>query len=181
MQTFAPYASCADLAWLDDKRLFNQFNEHKVIWSAVVYDAKPWHNHPACVMWRGFVKPGARWTADRAPYGPALAHYGLAVQAELKHRGLRWGLDHHARLLDDIELHFKHSRITYPEWWGEPDFHLAHRRNLVRKYQKHYARFGVEPSDVYVWPIQREDGSWEMRTKRVGNQYDYEPGRILKP
>ena len=169
MQTFAPYPNDRGCSCLDNKRLFNQFNEHAVIWNAVVENAMPWSQHPACVMWRGDVVPGAPFRP--ATYRWALAKYGLWIHHELCVRNMKWGAAHYARLTEAMwrmDTQEDPAPAVFPAWWGHRAFHTAHQRNLMRKDPKFYAKFGVEPDDAYVWPLQHADGTWELRTKRVG-------------
>jgi hypothetical protein len=43
----------------------------------------------------------------------------------------------------------------YPPWFGEPEFHAAHRSNLLRKDPEYYRKYWPEePADMdYVWPV----------------------------
>ena len=42
----------------------------------------------------------------------------------------------------------------YPEWLGNPDFHIAHQSNLIRKKPEFYIPiFGNIPDNLeYIWP-----------------------------
>jgi hypothetical protein len=42
-----------------------------------------------------------------------------------------------------------------PSWLGDPQFHAAHRSNLLRKDPEYYGKFGwTEPDDLeYPWPL----------------------------
>lgn len=148
MQTFAIYED-DPIRLLDTKRLFNQMNEHKVIWAAVADGAKPWSSHPACTMWRGYLG--------------GLAWYGVQVAEELQHRARLTQLSHYRVLLSYADP------SNLPAWWGYEAFHEAHRSNLTRKDPVFYrTRFMADPGDTYVWPKQRSDGTWDMRRKVVG-------------
>lgn len=135
MQTFLPHMSFILSAFvLDLKRLNKQITEAKQILNALNrkrHGVKAgWQNHPAVRMWEG--------------YEPALMHYHNACVRMWWERG-----------------YSSHSMLTQPHdpamppWWGDDAVHLSHQANLVRKDPAFYGpRFpGVEPSDVYVWPV----------------------------
>ena len=46
---------------------------------------------------------------------------------------------------------------TMPPWLGDPEFHLAHQSNLVRKDPAYYGRvFPGVPDDLpYIWPVRK--------------------------
>ena len=135
MQTFVPYETFSWCAFvLDTKRLNKQIVEAKQILNALNrkrHGVKAgWQSHPAVRMWEG--------------YEPALMHYHNECV-------LRWW----ERGYSSHDLLAQRSDPEYPHWWGDEDVHHSHRANLVRKDPDFYGpRFpGVEPSDVYVWPV----------------------------
>lgn len=76
MQTFLPYPSFTESAKvLDMKRLGKQRVECKQIINALEGTSKGWQNHPAAIMWRGYL--------------PALAEYGLVICEEWVSRGYK--------------------------------------------------------------------------------------------
>lgn len=132
MQTFLPYPDFRMSAiCLDQKRLGKQRVECIQILNAM--DGGGWKNHPATVMWRGFV--------------PALAAYGMAICKEWMERGYkdtcRWKLESHCI-----------PEYLLPPWIGGP-IHASHRSNLLRKMPEYYGHFGwTESNDLeYVWPV----------------------------
>lgn len=138
MQTFLPYPDFVrSAAALDYRRLGKQRIEAKQILTALEKptDAQVgWANHPATLMWKS--------------YSNALAHYGIAICKEWIDRGY---VDHQ---LAFFEERAKTGPIVYPAWFGNPNFHAAHRSNLLRKNPVHYGPMGwAEPNDLpYIWP-----------------------------
>jgi len=161
VQTFLPYPEFAKSAHaLDKVRLHNQLNEFRVLRKAILGGSKtPWAHHPAAIMWQGHIG--------------ALCQYALAVAHEMQSRNMP---------VDASEI-WSYARectdVQNPPWLGDCEFHTLHRRNLVRKDPTQYSSWGVEPLDVYVWPIEAEPGMWLMRKKQVGaKKYEDNP-RIL--
>lgn len=133
MQTFLPYpdfilsASCLDRARLGKQRLeVVQLFPRKI--------GVGWRNHPAYKMWDG--------------YHVALASYGVAVCLEWRRRG-------YVDNMLPTMAHFLDDKLVLPPWFGDDDFHAAHRSNLLRKAPDHYSQFKwTEPNDLpYVWPV----------------------------
>lgn len=87
-------------------------------------------------------------------YETQLAAYSAIVCREWRKRGFRDTL-----LVQFLavwqRLAFGHKRITYPHWFGDPDFHASHRSNLLRKDFDYYTRFGwtESPNLPYAWPV----------------------------
>lgn len=140
MQTFLPYPDFAESArCLDDKRLGNQFYRE-----GLTLLRGKWLNHPASKMWRG--------------HRYALALYLLACGLELQRRGRDYP-NHLEEVQDAIahELLAGNVRMS-PKWLGDPDFHAAHRSNLLRKDPEWYEQFGwAEPADLpYIWPTNED-------------------------
>lgn len=132
MQTFLPYPSFAmSASVLDRQRLGKQRVEAWQILQALNGQSKGWINHPAVKMWRG--------------YEDALNYYGHVICCEWRKRGYK------DRMMERFALL---PRVKYPPWFGQNDFHAAHRSNLLRKNPEWYSRFGwSEPDNLpYVWP-----------------------------
>jgi len=142
MQTFLPYPSFKDsLACLDNKRLGKQRVEAYQILRCLTTHPSRWINHPAVKMWKG--------------YEDALAIYMNLAIDEWIYRGFNNTMVKAAIFLSPIAI--------CPEWFGDKNFHLAHRYNLLRKdfdfyktYFKEEARSPKEFIDVYpyLWPNQ---------------------------
>ncbi|TDQ43646.1 MSMEG_6728 family protein [Actinorugispora endophytica] len=144
MQTFLPHPGFADCARaLDDRRLGKQRVEALQLLRALVWPRYGWRNHPATVMWRGFV--------------PALVGYGAAVCREWRGRAyadavlpalleFSGGTVPEERWLRDNDL--------LPPWLGDEDVHRSHRASLARKDPDHYGPlFPGTPADLpYTWP-----------------------------
>ena len=127
---------------LDPSRLGNQIYRE-----ALTLIRGGWPNHPAARMWEGHTH--------------ALASYGLAGLKELNNRGRFY--PHH----EETFRHFlDHSEDTGLPWWfGDPDFHKAHRSNLLRKDRQHYSgHFEADlPDDLpYLWP------AMQTKTYKIG-------------
>ena len=134
MQTFLPYPDFkASAAVLDYRRLGKQRVECKQLLTAL-YFGRGWQHHPAATMWRRY--PGA------------LAYYGQCCIEEWAARGYNNSLDFTFLIPD--------GPLTLPHWLGDPDFHRAHRSNLLRKDPEYYGRFGweEEPDLPYIWPAE---------------------------
>ena len=113
MQTFLPLPSMGDsVRCLDDKRLGKQRVEAFQILKALRGEYSKtgaWENHPATKMWRG--------------YENALGFYKDLCIEEWMRRGFN----------NTMELNPLPTRIMYPWWLGDNDFHASHRSNLLRK------------------------------------------------
>lgn len=138
MQTFLPRADleyCAEV--LDWRRLGKQRVECQQLIKAIT-EGGGWANHPAAVMWRGYV--------------PFLARYAQTCVDEWVRRGYRNTLD--------FRQHYKRRRAKIPEWWGLARLHASHRANLIRKDPVHYGKFGwiEEPATGYLWPVETPAG-----------------------
>jgi len=132
MQTFLPYSDFKRSAQcLDNKRLGKQRVE---AWQILLANQKrnSWSNHPAVLMWRG--------------YDLALSAYGIEICKEWIKRGYQ----------DSMMQRFKEATdYKLPLWFGNQDFHAAHRSNLLRKNPDWYSQFDwTEAPDLeYVWPV----------------------------
>jgi hypothetical protein len=145
LQTFLPYPDYAESAKvLDMSRLGKQRVEVIQIFN-VLHEIdgahlKPHGRHPACLMWKG--------------YEIQLAEYGLTICEEWIGRGYK------DTCFDKISYHLEmassgDSTMTPPPWFGNPDFHIAHQSNLLRKDPDYYRPFFGEevPDDLpYIWP-----------------------------
>lgn len=132
MQTFLPYPDfAASLQCLDNKRLGKQRIEARQILTVLEKGQGAWYNHPATQMWKGYESA-------------LILYYNTAL--------MTW-----------IQRNFKNTMPFYappvyipkmPWWFGNTDFHLAHKSNLVRKDSKHYRKFfpDVEDDLPYIWP-----------------------------
>jgi hypothetical protein len=132
MQTFLPYPNFEQSArCLDDRRLGKQRVEALQILRALTVPGYGWQHHPAVHMWRG--------------YEDALRLYMNACIAEWVRRGYN-------NTMSPVPA--REEPATMPPWLGDPDFHAAHRSNLLRKDPDYYRQFEWrEPADLdYVWP-----------------------------
>lgn len=108
---------------------------------------RPWYNHPAVSMWRGFEL--------------SLCEYGISTCLEWKNRKYK------DTLLNKFSKIFKQVSKNYyvdkgddhfdPFWLGDKDFHASHRSNLLRKDPVWYEQFNwTEPDNLpYIWPVQK--------------------------
>ena len=136
MQTFLPYSDyqlSADV--LDMRRLGKQRVE------ALQLLRGHWPNHPASKMWRN--------------HKESLALYGVTICE----RWISFGYKDTClqKILDEVPyLDLEKDPIEHPSWLGDPDFHLSHQSNLLRKNFQFYSRFfrGVSDDLPYIWPIE---------------------------
>lgn len=138
MQTFLPYPDYALTATvLDRQRLGKQRVEVLQILRAPQGNGGGWVNHPAVRMWRG--------------HEGSLICYGLAICKEWVSRGYQ---DTCKSKIADFSNMFP-CYESAPEWFGDPDFHRAHRSNLIRKAPAHYKTLWPDvPDDLpYIWPV----------------------------
>ena len=132
MQTFMPVADFKEVAkMLDYRRLGKQRVEAWQILKALNGESKGWLNHPAVLMWAGYER--------------ALMEYGRIVCVEWRERG------YNDNMLDRFPVQVD---VVYPSWLGDPEFHLSHQANLVRKLPEHYRKFfpTVDETLPYKWP-----------------------------
>ena len=100
-------------------------------------DGKPrkgWVNHPAAVMWRGYLD-ALKW------------YHNLAID-----EWVRRGYNNNMKMMA-----YNAVEMEFPWWVGDEEFHASHRSNLLRKDPEFYGRYGwKEPSDLeYVWPAEQ--------------------------
>lgn len=136
MQTFLPYADFETSASvLDNRRLQKQIVECKQIYLALTVDDYGWKNHPAVKMWKGYEK--------------SLCDYALECVFVWQNR---FDKEHKLEtyFIDIVKL----DVFPKPPWFGNDQFHLSHRSNLLRKDYNYYHRFfGSIPTDIpYFWP-----------------------------
>lgn len=137
MQTFLPYPSFVESAKaLDMRRLGKQRVEAYQILRTLLGQSNGWRNHPAVKMWMG--------------YEYALAEYGFTICGEWRFRGFKDSL-----MPKFYNFYASAPDYGYPGWLGNPEFHAAHRSNLLRKDAVFYGRYGwTEPPTLpYVWPV----------------------------
>jgi hypothetical protein len=147
MQTFLPYPDFRQsAAALDTPRLGKQRVEALQTLRALVIPEYGWQSHPAIRMWMGHV--------------PALTMYGLAMVDEWTTRGFDDTTRDNIREFAPQAAHPDYAaKIVLPPWLGNPDFHLSHRSNLIRKDPHFYEEVfpGTEHGLEYVWPEPRHE------------------------
>ena len=134
MQTFMPYSDfkkCAEV--LDSKRLGKQRVEAYQILRCLQHPNR-WRNHPAVKMWAG--------------YEDALRIYMNAMIDEWVARGYK-------NSMQKME-YSEHPQM--PPWLGDPEFHISHQSNLIRKNREFYEPkfLGVPDNLPYYWPTRDE-------------------------
>ena len=147
MQTFLPYPDFRQsAAALDTPRLGKQRVEALQTLRALVIPEYGWQSHPAIRMWMGHV--------------PALTMYGLAMVDEWTKRGFADTTRDNIREFAPQAAHPDYAaKILLPPWLGDPEFHLSHRSNLIRKDPHFYEEVfpGTEHGLEYVWPEPRHE------------------------
>lgn len=136
MQTFLPLPDFYSSARvLDYRRLGKQRVEAKQLINVIeAWEKNPgakmaWINHPAAVMWRGYL--------------PALKLYANVMIEEWIHRGYK-----------NTMKFYDFKGYKLPSWLGDKKFHASHRSNLLRKDPIFYSQYGwQEPNTLeYFWP-----------------------------
>ncbi|WP_104138680.1 MSMEG_6728 family protein [Arthrobacter sp. ZGTC131] len=147
MQTFLPYPDFRQsAAALDPARLGKQRVEALQTLRALVIPEYGWQSHPAIRMWMGYV--------------PALTMYGLAMVDEWTKRGFADNTGANIREFAPQAAHPDYAaKIPMPPWLGDPELHLSHRSNLIRKEPRFYSELfpGTEADLEYVWPEPRHE------------------------
>jgi hypothetical protein len=137
MQTFLPYPDIAEsVKCLDNKRLGKQRVEAKQILNVLMGKSLGWKNHPAVLMWKG--------------YENALISYmNFCIVVWKLDRGFKNNM---------INMPIQ-GDIIYPNWFGDDNFHKAHRSALLLKNYDWYKQFGwtEEPKIDYYWPVKKND------------------------
>lgn len=143
MQTFLPYfdfkqsAECLDWRRLGKQRV-EAFQIIKTINRKISKDYKgetfPWCNHPAVLMWVGFVA--------------ALKLYYNSVVKEWMRRGCQNNMK-----LYSVNM----SELVMPNWLGDENFHNSHKSNLLRKDPAWYRvyNWNVPNNLPYIWPVRK--------------------------
>ena len=145
MQTFLPYPNLKkSLKVLDRRRLGKQRVEAFQILNILLNrtERRGLRNHPAVLMWRG--------------YENALKLYlNKAIRLWVA-RGYR----------NTMKFEMIEGKIVLPAWFGDEDFHAAHRSNLLRKIPEFYGKFNWEEPDnlEYKWS---ESKMMEPRIARI--------------
>ena len=135
MQTFLPYNDFKkSVQVLDRMRLGKQRVEALQILQAL-RDETRWKNHPAVKMWKG--------------YEQALVYYGLYMCNEWIRRGYKDTC--YMKIYSFLKSDDSHPEL--PPWFGDTEFHKAHRSNLLRKNSEYYSKFFSEEKNLpYIWP-----------------------------
>lgn len=159
---------------LDTQRLRKQIIEALQIFRALHDPAYGWQHHPAVKMW-------SNAGACLLEYTCVLHHEYVVMRGHrvMEMQAWRWKSLHlkHAATFGItipswallLNLRDKYSYADWrprPEWMGDPEFHRAHRSNLLRKAPEHYAQF-FEPdlpdNLPYIWPAYGRPRSMQIR------------------
>lgn len=139
MQTFLPYSDFQkSVEVLDYKRLGKQRVETFQVLNILLErtESKGWRNHPVTIMWRG--------------YEEAMKLYqNITIQEWIK-RGYKNTMSY-----EPVDS----SKLIFPPWLGNEDFHFSHRLKLAWKnWEWYYDKFTDvldcpmnEPE--YIWPV----------------------------
>lgn len=125
---------------MDNRRLGKQRVETFQIMRALL-TGQGWVNHPATLMWKG--------------HELTLLAYQQAVCNEwINGRGFADSCWNKTRLLYLEERGPDIRPMIPPVWLGNPDFHISHQSNLLRKDEEHYRPWfpGIRNDHEYVWP-----------------------------
>lgn len=142
MQTFLPYPDfVASAEVLDYRRLGKQVTEARQILDALHEVTTYAVNHPVTQMWKG--------------HELALVGYAFACEEEWEKRGYKKRAD-----VAHLEQHLEWASsgdvdMDKPEWFGDPDLHLAWQRILYTKDPAYYEPFfgsHLEPLDKFPYP-----------------------------
>lgn len=129
MQTFLPYPDFQkSLQALDSRRLGKQRVEAYQIIRTIKYGGG-WSHHPAVKMWRGHINA-------------LKLYYNLSLD--------EWIIRGYRNRMKKMAVR---GKISYPPWFGNENFHAAHRSNLLRKDKTFYSRFQWKesPDLPYLW------------------------------
>ena len=133
MQTFLPYQSFVQSAkCLDYKRLGKQRIEAIQILKNLWGLRDRWYNHPAVQLWKG--------------YETTLKIYYNCIVAEWEERGYK-------NNMPKFTIDLSKTILKVPPWLGNPDFHDAHKSNLLKKDEKFYSKYNwnVPKNLKYKW------------------------------
>ena len=117
---------------LDKRRLGRQRVEAYQILRTLAGMTRGWVHPPAVRMWIG--------------YEMALSAYMNAMIDQWEERGFNNTM-YRVAVPESFDM---------PSWFGNDDFHSAHRSNLLRKDPLHYRKFWPEERDdlPYIWPVE---------------------------
>jgi hypothetical protein len=141
MQTFLPYPDFdRSAACLDSPRLGKQRVETLQILRALTFPSYGWSNHPATLMWRGYVA--------------ALTRYGLAMTDAWTGRGAADTTRSQIAEFAPEAAATPISGLAVPSWLGKEELHRSHQSNLIRKDPAFYGpQFPGVPDNLdYFWP-----------------------------
>ncbi|MCU1509909.1 MAG: uncharacterized protein JWQ12_2174 [Glaciihabitans sp.] len=141
VQTFLPFPDFdASAHSLDAPRLGKQRVEALQLLRASIFPSYGWQNHPALVMWRGYVPALTRYAMAMVDAWTALGHTDTT----------REQIAEFAPEVDGVPA----SALATPSWLGRDEVHISHQSNLVRKFPEFYGpQFPGVPGDLpYVWP-----------------------------
>lgn len=149
MQTFLPYSNFEDsVRVLDFRRLNKQVTEAMQLCNVFLrkmgklQDGKRgWANHPVTKLWT---------LADGTICLRELIEYTDTCERERKTRPSYRNPHKWTRYREQVLIHAP-KNLRQLIW--TPDFHLSHRRNLVRKKPTYYIEYfgNIEPLDGYIW------------------------------
>jgi hypothetical protein len=115
MQTFLPYSNFTkSMQCLDYRRLGKQRIEACQIINILEGRSTSWQNHPAVKMWEGYTN--------------ALKEYANECIKEWISRGYK----------NTMQFYEINTRISYPWWLGNENFHRAMRARLIAKNEIFY-------------------------------------------
>ena len=148
MQTFLPYPDfeqSAEALRNDTKRLGKQRVETLQILKALTQGGGlhgGWAKHPASRMWEN--------------YELALLKYQEAICNVWVSKGYKDSCWEKSRAFFSPEELERYGRGDYdmPPWFGDPDFHLAHKSSLKQKAPEIYGDMFADAPDgmPYIWP-----------------------------
>lgn len=152
MQTFLPYSNFLKSAKvLDKKRCWKQVVEAHQIIDVLQGKQVAWKNHPAVLMWEGFL--------------PLLKHYYNLflwycitvhkINTKMKYMDNPWSFVSSGTLYLN---HYKTPPKGNPPWWlGNENFHRAMRARLIEKdrdfYLLHFPEDEGFNDGKYFWPV----------------------------
>lgn len=90
-----------------------------------------WRHHPIVKMWRGYEDALILYMNTAIDVWVSKGYNNTMIKKDIK------------------------SRIVYPSWIGDEEFHKSHRSNLLRKNKEYYSKFGWTESDdlPYKWVV----------------------------
>jgi hypothetical protein len=153
MQTFLPYTDLAQsAACLDMKRLGKQRVENLQILKSLVIGGGlhgGWSKHPASRMWRGH-------ELALLKYQEAICHEWVDVRG---YKDTCWEKSKAFFSEEELEQYAR-GDYSFPDWFGNEEFHMTHMSNLIRKFPEYYKlQFpSTVPENLeYIWPYALKD------------------------